>query len=292
MANISQNHTINTKYRYILAPYRLFGRNQKILCPKCGKRTFVPYVDAMTLEILEGFGRCDREIKCGYHRKPSGIEQNIKRHPLPRVEAVEITAEPITELYLNFPDLSENNPFFLFLCNCFPIEKVRQVLRAYLVKEHNSFVLFPQICSDGAIYDAKGIKYQIDGHRDKRVAPLWVHTILKKGIANRCYFGTHLIDGGRVYVVESEKTAIICACYFEASNFVATGGLTLANRDKLSMLSSEVVLIPDSDGIWRWKFLGFPMFDIENFAKSVLATSLPKGYDIADVIVQHLKESK
>src|SRR5690554_7963323 len=53
-------------FRYILEK-----GSKKHLCPSCGKKTFVRYVDEITSEHLpERFGRCDRESKCSYHLNP------------------------------------------------------------------------------------------------------------------------------------------------------------------------------------------------------------------------------
>lgn len=56
-------------YRYTLE--RCTGNRKKSICPNCGHRTFVRYIDVETGKPLgEDIGRCDREINCGYHKKP------------------------------------------------------------------------------------------------------------------------------------------------------------------------------------------------------------------------------
>lgn len=55
-----------TDYRYFLDK-----SSRKHLCPECGKRRFVRYVDSVTSEYLPGiYGRCDREANCSYHLNP------------------------------------------------------------------------------------------------------------------------------------------------------------------------------------------------------------------------------
>src|SRR5690606_5606268 len=57
---------MNTEYRYILDK-----RSKKHLCPECGKKRFVRYIDIETGDYLpEQYGRCDRESKCGYFYNP------------------------------------------------------------------------------------------------------------------------------------------------------------------------------------------------------------------------------
>ena len=67
-----------TQYRYFLEPWgwrdhRAGGRaSNKHICPNCGKRTFVRYVDGETGSYLgDQVGKCDREDKCGYHYSPA-----------------------------------------------------------------------------------------------------------------------------------------------------------------------------------------------------------------------------
>ena len=68
-------------YKYILEPYK--GQNTRYTCPSCGhKKVFVRYIDTETGEHLgEDIGRCGREVKCGYHKKPNSNGIAIK--PLP-----------------------------------------------------------------------------------------------------------------------------------------------------------------------------------------------------------------
>ena len=57
------------KYRYSLETYD--PKVRKHICPVCKKRTFVRYVDLETGDYVStDVGRCDREAKCGYHKKP------------------------------------------------------------------------------------------------------------------------------------------------------------------------------------------------------------------------------
>lgn len=57
---------MNTEYRYTLEP-----GSKKHRCPECHKKTFVAYIDTHTGGYLpEQYGRCDREMKCGYHLNP------------------------------------------------------------------------------------------------------------------------------------------------------------------------------------------------------------------------------
>lgn len=51
--------------------FKLDKGSKKFICPECNKKTFVKYTDTKSNEYLpEHYGRCDREIKCGYHLNP------------------------------------------------------------------------------------------------------------------------------------------------------------------------------------------------------------------------------
>ena len=56
-----------TQYRY-----HLDKTSKKFNCPKCGKKSFVKYIETETGHYADSqYGRCDREIKCGYFEYPN-----------------------------------------------------------------------------------------------------------------------------------------------------------------------------------------------------------------------------
>src|SRR5690349_5721364 len=56
--------------QFVLEPYK--GKNTRYTCPHCNKRNkFTRYINLETGEhVNELVGKCDREIKCGYHYSP------------------------------------------------------------------------------------------------------------------------------------------------------------------------------------------------------------------------------
>ena len=56
-------------YRFVLRKYS--GSGSKLRCPRCGRKSFTPYIDTQTNEILdENVGICDHKNSCGYHFSP------------------------------------------------------------------------------------------------------------------------------------------------------------------------------------------------------------------------------
>ena len=55
---------ITQQFQYQLA------KRGKWVCPECGRKTFVCYVDTNGNVLNEGVGKCDRADKCAYHYTP------------------------------------------------------------------------------------------------------------------------------------------------------------------------------------------------------------------------------
>lgn len=59
--------------------YLLDKSSKKFICPSCGKRRFVKYIDRQTGNYLDGnYGRCDRSDNCGYFNSPKQEEVACK----------------------------------------------------------------------------------------------------------------------------------------------------------------------------------------------------------------------
>ena len=136
--------------------YSLEKGSKKHLCPNCGKKTFVYYIDTQTNGYLpEQYGRCDRESKCSYHLNPylDGYAKAVweqeqgNRSELPnnwkpkRKKAIpQPTPEPVFFDFETFkqtlqPERYEKNTFIqnLFYRVQFPFEadEVTKVIQLY-----------------------------------------------------------------------------------------------------------------------------------------------------------------
>lgn len=109
-----------------------------------------------------------------------------------------------------------------------------------------------------------------DGHRDKKYSPGWVHNqkYVRKymdfdhTVFRSTFLGMHLtakFPDAKIHIVESEKTALICAIHFgdfEHHLFIACGGLKNLRTDMMQSLfdaDRDIFLWPDKDGIEDWR---------------------------------------
>jgi hypothetical protein len=139
--------------------------------------------------------------------------------------------------------------------------------------------IFFQIDKDGRCRTGKVMKYNPETGRrikdDKTPSKItWVHSLLKQqGLLKQdweltqCLFGEHLLSeypASKVALVESEKTAIICAAIMPRFIWLATGGKTQLG-DKLEVLRGrEVVAFPDIDAYdtWQEKLCSLPFLNV------------------------------
>lgn len=254
-----------------MATYKWMLRKggKKEICPQCGKRRFVPYVltaDGVTPAGPE-YGRCDREQSCGYQRYPS-YSPWIESKPLPKVE---VKREPIlfpAAWCLTEQDYTKNSLFIAFK-DLLGADNLKAAMRKYRVMTGaNGECIFPQY--DGwALRTAKAIMYDSTGHRlkgdDGESLPVWwlhkdssVAEYVKGKELKQCFFGQHLLaeyPDYSVWVVESEKTAILMSVENEHVIFIACGGSQmLKGAIDLSVLKGrDVTLAPDDGQYWNWR---------------------------------------
>jgi len=293
-----------------LLDYKDVGKYQKQICPSCGHRTFVPFADysnpnaLMVIVDKEGqlvYGKCDRLNNCNYFQSPDPdnmksipIQQLIGYQPIVK-RTYSTDAKPID--YNKLPNV-ENNVFLDFLASYFPLDLVKQVLYEYQVKFHDGFVWFPQIDQQGRCWTAKGMRYKSDGHREKE-GFRWLHNYdgYRSGRPFVCYFGTHLVNQSTkyIFVVESEKTAIIGTLYDRLNKqnadavWLATGGSENLNTELLQPFEGkEIILIPDKDAISKWLGKGK---EWKINASWFDGLDLPDDADIADAILLTLSKT-
>jgi hypothetical protein len=277
--------------RYQLEKY--YGTKSRHACPSCGAaREFVRYVDENGNYLDDRIGKCNRDSKCGYHKKPKeffeenpGFGNNSK--PLrPRIQTRTFApADQTTQTdFINFKILSDSlgnyhqNSFVRFLLDLFPDDSdmVWQAVNRYFLGTSEEKVIFWQIDWRRRIRTGKLMLY--NSATGKRIAETfknsagetieiktnWIHAQLKRrGLLKQdfnlkqCYFGEHLTateNALPIAIVEAEKTAVIASIFFPKFVWLATGGKQNLNTDKLKEFSKrQIIAYPDADGFDKWQ---------------------------------------
>ena len=193
--------------------YRLDETSKKYRCPSCNKTRFVRYIDNETNRLAdEIYGRCDREVECGYFRYPKGLNtlSPLEFTPPPIKKPSFIDAEIVTKSMSNYTI----NPFVNFLkkeCDDKTVDWLIERYRLGTSKKFGGSVVFWQIDTLGKVRTGKVMHYNSEtGERSNSIT--WAHKLINAPDfeLRQCLFGLHLVTENvtTVAIVESEKTAI------------------------------------------------------------------------------------
>lgn len=170
---------------------------------------------------------------------------------------------------------------FRWMKGLFGENAVRKAWDAYNVTtdSHGNAVFWYVDSNERILFD-KRILYKEDGHRDKSFFPGRQYRV-KDGYTGRCYFGECLPDDGKkVFLCESEKSALLGYLYY-GRRFMATGG-----KGNLREVGDNVLLMPDLDAREEWKEKGNVWPWWEKWGMPV--EELPDHADIGDMIAEKL----
>ena len=166
---------------------------------------------------------------------------------------------------------------FRWMCRMFPEDKVREAWDLYNVTtDSHGNAVYWYVDQNGKILYDKRISYKEDGHRDKNFFPGRQYRVAD-GYTGKCYFGSCLPDDGRkVYVCESEKSALLGYLYW-GRRFVATGG-----KGNLRGVEPGMFLVPDMDARMEWEEKGevYPWWE----KWGIPIADIPEKADIGDMI--------
>ena len=289
----------------------------KAICPQCGRRTFVYFVDGSGNLIDERCGRCDRENHCSYMMTPkeAGISGKFQK-------PVQVIIRKPFKIPLKYVMRSskhlEGNTFVRWVRSLPWSERQRDNIDNVLIAYHvgrakDGSTIFWQIDGEYNVRSGKIMRYLDNGHRDKKHFGTWVHSrLVKDGVLDEktgeyvgCLFGEHLCKNFRkVLVVESEKSAILCAVYYGLRDivFVATGGKGNFNKMKLFPLidhGKTIFYCPDADAVSDWDRKAMEMkksynqiYKLDYYMTGYSPGIDPDNYDIGDYIVNKLCQKK
>lgn len=156
---------MNKQDKYSLA------KKGKWICPQCGQRTFVCYVDESGNVLDESVGKCDRADKCAHHYPPREYFQD-NNLPMPRMAP---TVQPSLPTYVKpsymDPDLfkrsvlgtdTHTNHLVTYLGSRFDAETVKRMKHDYYIgtsKHWPGATVFWQIDQFGHIHAGKIMLY-------------------------------------------------------------------------------------------------------------------------------------
>ena len=164
--------------------YSLDKSSKKFICPSCGKRRFVRYINQITNEYLEEtYGRCDRETSCGYHNNP---KQN-DCIAIVNIEKINIIPDFIDPLLVK-QSLKKyyNNNFAKFLHKHFAKEEVENCIAKYNIgtsKHWEGATVFWQINQTEKVHTGKIILFNEDTGKRVKIPFThinWVHKKINK----------------------------------------------------------------------------------------------------------------
>lgn len=286
--------------RYKLEPYSS-RESTRFRCPSCGKeKQFSRYIDVVTGEYFgDNIGRCNREVECGYDSKPDlGKNQFVEKTKVDPKFAEDDSAIPIhsEKEVLSTLNNYDSNRLYQFLITMFDEALVLKTFLKYYVGTAvmwgDGATVFWQIDQDLDVRSGKFMLYDENGKRVKDPPRInWLP--IQEGLRRKqCLFGTHLINYNydTYHVVESEKTAIICALVSPDKMWIATGGLQMINEELFDVFyHKELIFYPDK-GIaaekWREK-IESNLADFNTKINTSLnnVEELNEGDDLADLIV-------
>jgi hypothetical protein len=306
---------MNNDFKYILQPYK--GMATRYICPQCQKKKqFTLYIDQQTGQPLaDNVGLCNRAVNCGYHYTPKQFFQDKKEfntdtkpnttQGTPRIIEPQ-KQKPISLISFDLLEKTlkayDQNHFAQFLIKRLGNKIAEDVAGLYYLgtsKHWKGATVFWQIDIEGRVRTGKIMLYNPNtGKRIKEPYPHinWIHKVLKYKDynLNQCLFGEHLLSiypQKQIAIVESEKTAMLCAGHLPEINWLASGNLNNLSAKRLQCLKGKkVTLYPDAGAFKIWKDKAEQLKDIASFTVSDLIETratpeqLKEGYDMADYL--------
>jgi len=292
--------------------YSLEKGSKKNVCPNCGKKRFVRFVDTTSGEYLpKQYGRCDREVKCGYFLNPYSDRYYSKPGLRPLRPSVRQVPKPIScipiDIFKRSRSTYDNNNFVKWLFRRFGTELTTELIEKYHIGSSGHWdgaTVFWQINGNGRIRGGKIMLYSAsNGKRVKEPFNhiTWVHKVIPVNNfhLDQCLFGAHLLKAEPmkpVGLVESEKTAIIACAYFPSFVWLATGSFSNLNPKRCKALESrDVYLFPDLNAYLKWNTKALELSQVITEARFNVSDLLEreasgsdkeKGLDLADYLTR------
>ena len=276
--------------------YELQKGSKHIICPNCRKKTFKPYVEAGTNNIVdaERYGRCERINNCSYIQYPesNGINSDWIAPPEQAYEPPRPDFIPKDLVEATFNKF-RSNTFFMWLVELFGSDKALELQATYNIgTAKGNGTIFWQQDSEGNFRTGKVMYYNKDGRRDKNRNSWYLHNQVKPDFElHQVFFGEHLIKENPdkpIALCESEKSAVLMSVYEPDYIWLGAGGANMLNNYRLLRLPRLDLVSPDNGEFDLWErqtnsFIGRKMDTrVEN---AFISGELEAGADILDLIL-------
>lgn len=250
---------------------------KRFICPECGKKELVLYVDGETDQYLSlETGRCNRLLKCSYHQPPRlFFNENklfaVRNGPNRALRTANgfSEAEVFSTISLGTFEKSQKsnktNHFLDWLNQLFATDLTEKMVNRFHIgtsKFWPGATVFWQVDELGNVRTGKIIQFNpTTGHRIKTNCPpiCWAHNALRlpNFQLKQCLFGLHQLSfepfDKIICLVEAEKTATIMSAIVPKPIWMATGGLGNLNVEICKPLKNRrVILYPDAGCFEKW----------------------------------------
>lgn len=259
--------------------YKFYRSSRKFLCPRCGKKSLVRYVDSFTGELeSEQYGKCDREVKCGFILYPNtkwvGSSNLIKSLAIRRESQLLVNKKQVyipREAFNTTLGGYNDCAFFTYLSKRgVPDNLLEEIISMYLLGTIQSGYLrgaltIPYINEDDQIAFVQVKQFD---EQNKTIKTSALHSLLKEKPSNQwiedyeknelkvsCFFGAHLLKKypkNPIALVEAPKTAIYGSCYFGVPRddkgllWLAVYNKSSLTEDKFKVLKGRKIMVfPD-----------------------------------------------
>lgn len=202
---------------------------------------------------MKAYGGCSTDKEVGDRLREMSSGTLYIPPPPPDAPAIYVPSSALERAKAQIGVIQDN--LYKWLCTKYPPDHVKDTYERYnvtpvLLRDGRIGTQFWYVDYQGHICHDKIIVYQENGRRDKTYGG-GRNYLTRDGYSHRCYFGEHLGTDGLIYVVESEKTALLMVLD-GSRHTLATGGANNIRR-----IRANYRLFPDFDDAgmeWVAKF--------------------------------------
>jgi hypothetical protein len=275
-------------------------RNYKRDCP-CGEHNnkdgkFIHY------EGFENYGFCH---SCDKTFPPPREENQFNKPYAPRPKPskpIEYSRYPNEAARNHLKSRTENNLYKYLVKRIGDVAEVDDLALKYGLCDSNHWpntTMFWYVDEKKQVRSAKIMRYNPDNGKRIKDGPYfnWIHRVenIDGFKLEKCLFGLHLLkdDNNTIGIVESEKTAILCAYLLPKITWMATGGKSGLNASILKPIQGrKIILYPDLKAYNDWREKAdlirqeLPLIDISTSTVLIDRYDVngPNDYDLADVL--------